>query len=97
MNSDYENSKSLFKDLMNVCSFVVSVVCIDDENSEEEIKGNNGDMEDLVKVDARELIGKFRSKADIYDYLSKKWQLFLPPYDEAKICMKFKFSEWSGD
>ena len=72
---------------------MISAVYIDNENNEEEIKGNNNERDDLVKVDARELAGKFRSKKDIYDYLSKKWQLFLPPFDEAKICKKFEFSE----
>ena len=39
----------------------------------------------LVKVYPEEIMGKFRSKSDIYNYLSQKWQLFLPPFKEAKI------------
>ena len=50
------------------------------------ISGSN--REDIVKVDARSLVSKFRSKSDIYNYLSQRQQLFLPPFDEAKVGMK---------
>ena len=39
----------------------------------------------LMKVTVQELIGKFRSKSDIYDYLRYKQKLFLPTYGEAKL------------
>ena len=41
--------------------------------------------EKLIKVYPDEIYGKFRSKKDIYNYLSQRYQLFLPPYHEAKL------------
>ena len=34
---------------------------------------------------ADELVGKFRSKADIYSLLTLKYQLFLAHYEETKL------------
>ena len=53
----------------------------EDENSKEEI--NVADV--LVKVFVNELVGKFRSKADIYSFLTLNYQLFLPPYEETRL------------
>ena len=55
----------------------------EDENSKEKEEINVAD--ELVKVSADELVGKFRSKADIYSFLTLKYQLFLPPYEETKL------------
>ena len=54
----------------------------DDINSEEN-KEEVGVGEEIIKISADELIGKFRSKADIYNFLTLKYQLFLPPYEET--------------
>ena len=49
------------------------------------IKPSKENEKNLIKVSARELIGKFLSKSDIYDYLKFKHGLFLPSYSEAKL------------
>ena len=56
----------------------------DDINSEEN-KEEVGVEEEIIKISADELIGKLRSKADIYNFLTLKYQLFLPPYEETKL------------
>ena len=48
----------------------------EDENSKEK--------EEEINVTG-ELVGKFRSKADIYSFLTLKYQLFLTPYEETKL------------
>ena len=56
----------------------------EDENSKEKEEEINV-ADELVKVSADELVGKFRSKADIKSFLTLKYQLFLPPYEETKL------------
>ena len=51
----------------------------EDENSKEKEEEINV-ADELVKVSADKLVGKFRSKADIYSFLTLKYQLFLLPY-----------------
>ena len=54
----------------------------------EDIIISRSNREDIIKVDERSLVTKFRSKSDIYNYLSQKQKLFLPPFDEAKVGTK---------
>ena len=41
--------------------------------------------EEIIKIWVNEFIGKFRSKTDLYNFLTLKFQLFLPPYEETKL------------
>ena len=39
----------------------------------------------MVTVSRAQLVGKMKSKADIYKILTKEGQLFLPPFDECPM------------
>lgn len=47
--------------------------------------------DDFVYVQPEEMRGRFRSKADLYNYLTLQEQLFLPPYKETNM-RKFRNS-----
>ena len=55
-----------------------------DPSGSESSKGNEEETnvaDELVKVSADELFGKFRSKAAIYNFFALKCQFYLPPYE----------------
>ena len=65
-----------------------------DQSADSEKDLNESEIKDdeLIQVHVNELIGKFRSKGYIYEYLTTKKQLFLPPFGEAKIGKTFIMS-----
>ena len=53
---------------------------------EEEIKKEfNDNGEEIVRVPSERLMNKFRSKEDIYNFLTMKYQLLIPPNQEIKL------------
>ena len=69
---------------MTVSQIIRNVLLLN-SNLDDELQQREGMEEEKRPELSEELVHNFRSKSDIYNYLSLKSQLFLPPYSEAKL------------